>query len=309
MRIAIMGSGAVGGYFGGLLAKAGEEVTFIARGEHLRAMRARGLRVESVHGDFTVAPAQATDDPAAVGPVDYVIFATKTYQLDAAAQAMLPLIGPHTTVLPLHNGVDAAERTAAVVGAGHVLGGVCYVGSELAAPGFIRQVSQFRRVVAGELNGPVTPRVERIVAALRAAGAVAEAADDIQKMRWTKFAFIAAFSAVGAASRVPAGEIVACPETRSLTQQAVAEVGAVARAKGVALDADVTAKTMSFIDNLNPIQLASMQRDMLEGRPSELESIVGIMARFGAELGVPVPVFDFCYAVLLPQERRARRAT
>jgi 2-dehydropantoate 2-reductase len=307
MRIAIMGSGAVGGYFGGLLARAGQDVIFIARGEHLRAMRERGLRVESVHGDFTVAPVQAAADPAAVGPVDNVLFATKTWQIEDAARAMLPLIGPDTTVLPLHNGVDAAERTAAIIGAGHVLGGVCYVGSELVAPGFIRQVSQFRRVAAGELSGPVTPRVERIVAALRDAGAVAEAANDIQRVRWTKFAFIAPFSAVGAVSRVPAGEIVTNPETRSLTRQAVAEVEAVARARGVALDADVTSKTMAFIDNLNPIQLASMQRDMLEGRPSELESIVGIMARLGAELGVPVPVFDFCYAALLPQERRARQ--
>ncbi len=306
MRIAIMGVGGVGGYFGGLLAQAGEDVTFIARGEHLRAMQERGLRVESIHGDFTIAPVQATDDPAAVGSIDYVIFATKTYQLDAAAQAMRPLIGPGTTVLPLHNGVDAAERTAAIVGREHVLGGVCYVGSQILAPGVIKQISQFRRVVAGELDGPITPRVERIVAALQHAGAVAEASDDIQKMRWTKFAFIAPFSGVGAVTRVPAGEIVACPEARALTAAAVAEVEAVARAKGVALDADVTPKTLAFMDNLTPLQVASMQRDVLEGRPSELESMIGVVVRLGAELGVPTPVFKFFYAALLPQEKRAR---
>ncbi len=219
---------------------------------------------------------------------------------------MLPLVGPRTAVLPLHNGVDAAERTAAIVGAEHVLGGVCYVGSELAAPGLIRQISQFRRVVVGELTGPATSRVERIVAALKGAGATAEATDDIQVMRWTKFAFIAPFSGVGAASRVPAGELTACPETRRLVEQAICEVEAVARAKGVALDADVTPKTAAFIDNLAPAQVASMQRDMLEGRPSELESIVGVMVRLGTELGVPVPVFQFLYAALLPQEKRAR---
>ncbi|MCX6029902.1 MAG: 2-dehydropantoate 2-reductase [Chloroflexi bacterium] len=307
MRIAIMGVGGVGGYFGGLLAQAGEDVTFIARGEHLRAMQAHGLRVESIHGDFTIAPVQATDDPAVVGPVDTVIFATKTYQLDAAAQAMQPLIGPGTTVLPLHNGVDAAERTAAIVGREHVLGGLCYVGSQILAPGVIKQVSQFRRVVAGELGGPATPRVGRIVAALQHAGAVAEATDDIQKMLWTKFAFIAPFSGVGAVTRVPAGEIVACPEARALAAAAVAEVEAVARAQGVALDADITPKTLAFIDNLTSLQVASMQRDVLEGRPSELESMIGAVVRFGAELGVPTPVFEFFYAALLPQERRARK--
>ena len=307
MRIAIMGVGGVGGYFGGLLAQAGADVTFIARGEHLRAMREYGLRVESVHGDFTVAPVQATDDPAAIGPVDTVIFATKTYQLDAAAQAMRPLIGPGTTVLPLHNGVDAAERTATIVGHAHVLGGVCYVGSQILAAGVIMQISQFRRVVVGELDGPITPRVERIVAVLRRAGAAAEASDDIQKMRWTKFAFIAPFSGVGAVTRVPAGEIVACPEARALAAAAVAEVEAVARAKGVALDADITPKTVAFIDNLTPLQIASMQRDVLDGRPSELESMIGAVVRFGAELGVPTPAFGFFYAALLPQERRARK--
>jgi 2-dehydropantoate 2-reductase len=307
MRIAIMGSGGVGGYFGGLLAKAGESVTFIARGEHLRAIQERGLRVESVHGNFTIAPAQVTDDPATVRPVDYVIFATKTWQIEDAALAMKPMLGPDTVVLPLHNGVDAAERTAAVVGKEHVLGGVCYVGSQILAPGIVRQVSQFRRVIAGEMNGPITPRVEAIVAALQRAGADAEASADIQKERWIKFAFIAPFSGVGAVTRVPAGEIVTCPEARGMAEAAVREVEAVGRAKGVALDADIVPKTMAFIDNLAPTQMASMQRDILEGRPSELESMIGVMVRFGAELDVPVPTFRFLYGALLPQEKRARR--
>jgi 2-dehydropantoate 2-reductase len=307
MRIAIMGSGGVGGYFGGLLAKAGESVTFIARGEHLRAIQERGLRVESVHGNFTIAPAQVTDDPATVRPVDYVIFATKTWQIEDAALAMKPMLGPDTVVLPLHNGVDAAERTAAVVGKEHVLGGVCYVGSQILAPGIVRQVSQFRRVIAGEMNGPVTPRVEAIVAALQRAGADAEASADIQKERWIKFAFIAPFSGVGAVTRVPAGEIVTCPEARAMVEAAVREVEIVGRAQGVALDPDVVPKNMAFMDNLAPTQMASMQRDILEGRPSELESMIGVMVRFGAELDVPVPTFRFLYGALLPQEKRARR--
>ncbi len=307
MRIAIMGSGGVGGYFGGLLAKAGQDVTFIARGEHLRAIRGYGLRVESVHGGFTIVPAQATDDPAAVGPVDCILFATKTYQIEAAAAAMRPLVGAETAILPLQNGLDASERTIAAlgVGAAPVLGGMCQIGSAIAAPGVIRQVSQFRRVVAGELDGRITPRVEAIVAALGAAGAVAEATSDIRAARWTKFAFIAPFSGVGAVSRVPAGGIAACPETHRLLEEAILEVEAVARAAGVALDADVAATTLAFCDAMAPSQTASMQRDILDGKPSELESIIGIMVRLGAELGVPTPVFRFFYAALLPQEQRA----
>jgi 2-dehydropantoate 2-reductase len=174
MRIAVMGSGGVGGYFGGLLAKAGENVTFIARGEHLRALQSRGLRVESVHGDFSVLPAQATDHPSHVGLVDVILLATKAYQLDEATRAIEPLVGPGTAVVPLLNGIDAAERLTAILGPGPVVGGLCYVGSSVAAPGVIRQVSQFRRVIVGELDGTISPRVEAIVAALARSGAVAE---------------------------------------------------------------------------------------------------------------------------------------
>jgi 2-dehydropantoate 2-reductase len=306
MRIAIMGTGGVGGYFGGLLAKAGEDVTFIARGEHLRAILEQGLRVESVHGDFTVYPAQASDNPKTVGPVDLIIFATKTHQIEVAAEAMRPLIGPQTAVLPLHNGLDAYERTAVVLGPAPVLGGICQVGSQIAAPGVIRQMTQFRRVVTGELDGPITPRVERIVEIMRKTGIQAEASDDIQTVRWTKFIFIAPYSGVGAVTRVPIGEFRACPESRVLLEQAMREVEAVAAVKGVILDPDVVAKTLAFCDNVEPRMMASMQRDVLDGRPSELDSLVGVMVRFGAALGAPVPTFRFLYGALLPQERLAR---
>jgi 2-dehydropantoate 2-reductase len=311
MRFAVMGTGGVGGYFGGLLASAGYDVTFIARGPHLAALRERGLRVESVHGDFVVSRARATDDPAAVGPVDAVLFATKTYQLEDAAWAMLPLVGPETSVIPLHNGIDSAERTAAIVGPERALGGLCYVGSMIAAPGVIRQQSQFRRIVMGEMpwrgeRARLTPRVEAIAAALRAAGATAEVTDDIQAARWTKFAFIAPFSGVAAVSRVPAGEINAAPETRALLHAAIAEVVAVAAAEGVALPGEPD-KTIAYCDALAPHITASMQRDVLEGKPSELESLVAAMVRKGEELSVPTPCFRFFYAVLLPQERAARR--
>lgn len=312
MRIAVMGAGGVGGYFGGLLAHAGHDVTFIARGAHLRALQEHGLHVASVHGDFVVAPAQATDDPATLasamlGPVDAVLFATKTYQLEQAAEAMRPLIGPATAVLPMHNGIDAAERTIAVLGAGPVLGGLCYVGSMIAAPGHIKHVSQFRRVIVGELAGGISPRVEALVAALAGAGAQAEATQDIRKALWTKFIFIAPFSAIGSVARVPAGQLLGCPETRTLLEAAMLEVEAVAQAAGVALDAEVVAQTLAFCANMAPGQTASMQRDILDGKPSELESMLGVMVRLGAELGVPVPIFRFCYGSLLPQEGQARR--
>jgi 2-dehydropantoate 2-reductase len=306
MRIAIMGTGGVGG----LLARSGQDVTFIARGLHLQALQREGLRVESVHGDFALRPVQATGQPAAVGPVDLVLLATKTYQLEDAAEAMKPMIGPNTAVLPLHNGVDAAERTAQIVGEQHVLGGVCYVGSMIASPGVIRQESPFRRVILGEMpwspeHGTVSVRVRAIVDALAASGATAEASTDIQAARWTKFAFIAPFSGTGAVTRVPAGGINAVPETRQMLRDAIAEVVAVAAAEGVRLP-DEPAKTQAFCDALAPHITASMQRDVLDGKPSELESLIGTVVRKGEADHVPAPAFRFFYASLLPQERAAR---
>lgn len=306
MRIAVMGTGGVGGYFGGLLAQAGEDVTFIARGEHLRAIKANGLRVESVHGDFTVRPAQASDDPSSVGPVDLVLFATKTYHIEEAAEAMRPLIGPDTTVLPLQNGVDASERTGAVVGMQHVLGGTCYIVSALAGPGLIHQQSAFRRIALGELDGQITGRVQQIAAALEKAGAQIEVSDSINKARWTKFLFIASYSGMGAVARVPAGELMACQEARDQLEQAMREIELLAAASGVTLDEDIVPKTLAFCDGLAPGATASMQRDIMDGKPSELEAQNGFVARKGKELGVAVPVNTFIYSVLLPQERRAR---
>ena len=311
MRFAIVGAGGVGGYFGGLLASSGEDVTFIARGAHLEAMRRAGLRVESVHGDFTVSHAQVTGDSRSVGPVDVVLFATKTYQLEAAEQALRPLIGPHTAVIPLHNGVDAAQRTAAIAGREHVLGGVCYVSSMIAAPGVIRQQSPFRRIIVGELAGNpgaggVTPRVQAIVDALARAGVTAEASTDIEAAAWVKFAFIGPFSGVGAVTRAPVGEINATGETRQMLHDAIREVEAVAIAEGVGVPSDLSDKTIEFCDGLAPALTASMQRDVLDGKPSELESLIGVMVRKGEANRVSVPTFRFFYASLLPQEKRAR---
>jgi 2-dehydropantoate 2-reductase len=270
MRIAIMGTGGVGGYYGGLLAHSGQDVTFIARGAHLAAIREQGLQIKSVLGDFMVAPAHTTDTPAGVGPVDLILFATKTYHTDEAAQAIKPMIGPDTVVLPLQNGVDAADRIGAAIGIEHLLGGATWLSAAIEAPGVIGQYSQFRRIVLGELDGRKTPRAQQVAHALNATGATAELSDNIRKVLWTKFAFIASVSALGSLTRVTFGEYRSVPETRAVLAEAIAEVAAVAQAKGVPLHADVVDKTLAFIDGSAPGIKPSMQRDVETGRVSEL---------------------------------------
>lgn len=307
MRIAVMGSGGVGGYYGGLLARAGHEVAFITRGAHLKALQTHGLRVNSVHGDFTLPSVQATDDPAKVGPVDLVLVCVKTPDLETAAQALHPMINPRTTVVSLQNGVDAAERIRRSVGPDHVLGGVTWISSSIEAPGVIRQMSQFRRIVVGELDGQVTPRARAVVETLQESGATVELSTDIQKVIWTKFVFIAALSGVGSITRLEIGDYRDVPATRALLVDLMREVEAVARASHVKLDPDVVDGAMALIDRAAPNIKPSMQRDVEAGRPSELESMIGVIAQRGRELRVPTPKADVVYAALLPIERKAQR--
>jgi 2-dehydropantoate 2-reductase len=307
MKIAIMGSGGVGGYYGGCLARAGHDVAFIARGAHLQALQTSGLQVRSVHGDFTIAPVHATETPAEVGLVDLVLVCVKTPHTEQAARAIQAIVGPDTTVLSLQNGIDAADRIDAVVGLDRVLGGVTWISSAIEAPGLIRQVSTFRRIVVGELDGRVTPRAQAVVAALQDSGASVELADDIHTVLWTKFVFIAALSGVGALTRLEIGHYRAVPETRTLLVSLMREVAAVARASGVPLEADVVDGALDIVDSAAPHIKASMQRDVETGRPSELESMIGVIGRKGRELGVPTPTADMVYAALLPVERLARK--
>ncbi len=300
MRIAIMGTGGVGGYYGGLLSQKGQEVIFIARGAHLQAMRAKGLHVKSVHGDFLVSPAQATADPAEVGPVDLILFTTKTYHTDVAAQAIKPLVGKETVVVPLQNGIDAAERIGAYVGREHLVGGVTWLSAAIEAPGVIGQYSQFRRVVLGEFDGKMTARLKTIYETLQATGIAVELSDDILKVLWTKFVFISSASALGSLTRATIGEYRQVPETREVLTEALREVAAVAQARGVTLEEDLVAKTLEFIDNAAPDMKTSMQRDVEAGRPSELESMIGVVPRLGRQTGVSTPVLRLAYAVLKP---------
>ncbi len=307
MRIAIFGTGGVGGYFGGRLAQAGEDVVFIARGEHLKAMRRHGLRVDSIEGDFVVQPVQATDDPAEVGPVDAVVVAVKAWQVSEAAEAMRPMVGPETFVVPLQNGVESPTQLAEALGSERVLGGVCRVMSFIAEPGHIREAGLPPYVAFGEPDNRPSKRVERLRQAFaRATGVNVEIPPDINAAMWRKFLFIASLSGVGAVTRAPFGVLRSLPEARQMLEQVMQEVLAVARARNIALPEDIVSQTLTFVDGLPPGGTASMQRDIMEGRPSELESQNGAVVRLGREVGVSTPLNAFIYHALLPLELRAR---
>jgi 2-dehydropantoate 2-reductase len=306
MKIMVMGSGGMGAYYGGLLAQQGNDVTFIARGAHLEAIRADGLQVKSIFGDFAVSPAKATDSPAEVGPVDLILFCVKTYGTEEAVKAIQPVIGSQTAVLSLQNGVDAVERIGKVVGLEHVLGGATWISSAVEAPGVIKQVSQFRRIVLGELDGTRSLRIQSIYEVLQKTGATVEVSDAIFKILWTKFVFISSASSLGSLTRLPMGDYRSIPETRAMITALMGEVEALARAQGIMLDRDVIQKSLEFMDNAAPHIKASMQLDVEGGRRTELDSMVGVIGRKGRELGVPTPVADLIFASLLPVELKAR---
>lgn len=306
MKIAIMGTGGVGGYYGGLLAQAGHEVTFIARGAHLSALREKGLQVRSVFGDFRVSPVSATDQPAQAGPVELVIFATKTYHTDDAAHLIKPMVGPDTMVVSFQNGVDAADRIGQIVGMEHLLGGATWLSAAIEEPGVIGQYSQFRRIAVGELDGKITPRAETLREVFQSTGATVELVPNIEQILWTKFVFISAISALGGLTRVTMGEYRDVPEARAVLTEAIREVVAVAQAKEVALAPDIVSSTLQFIDGSAANIKPSMQRDLEAGRMSELESLVGLVVRLGAKSGAATPVMNLAYAVLKPGEVKAR---
>lgn len=306
MRIAVIGAGGVGGYFGGKLAHAGVDTTFIVRGRTLSALRANGLRVDSIRGDFTVPAVQATDDPSTVGQVDAVLIAVKAWQIPEAARALLPLLGPDTVVVPLENGLEGPAQLAATVGREHILGGFCSIVSYIVEPGHIRHTAAEPLVAFGELDHTRSPRVERLRAAFESARVDALTPADIQSAMWTKFLFIAPMSGLGALTRVPIGVWRSMPETRALAVAALHELLALAAARGVTFTDDTIDLTLARYDNLPPEATASLQRDVMEGKPSELDAQIGAVTRMGRESGVPTPVHDVIYAALLPQERRAR---
>ncbi len=300
MRIAIMGAGATGGYFGALLARAGEEVVFIARGDHLAAMRRSGLRVESTRsGEFTV-PVVASDDPGAVGPVDLVLFCVKSYDTEAAAEAIRPLVGPTTAIVTIQNGVDNAERLARRYGPDAVLGGLAFIESTIAAPGVIAHLSPFGRIIFGELAGGISERVKRLEQHLRAAGVDAQASANMTVALWEKFLFITPLAGLTSLTRLPIGPLRECPETWALYGQCTAEVWGMGRAAGVALPDDAVERNLANTRQVAASFKSSMQRDLERGKRLELEALNGYVVRRGAELGVPTPVNSVIYGALKP---------
>lgn len=307
MRIAIFGTGGVGGYLGGRLAEAGEDVVFIARGEHLRAIQATGLRVDSILGDFVVHPAQASDNPAEVGPVEVVLVGVKAWQVGEAAQVIRPLVGPHTFVVPLQNGVDAPGELAAALGAEYVVGGLCGMLTFVAEPGHIRHAGIDPYISFGELDHRPSERVEGLRRAfLRAKGVIVDVPADIHGAMWQKFMLIATWSGVGAVTRAPIGVLRRLPETRLMLEQSLHEIHQVALAHQIALPLEAIGQTMAFFDTVPPHGTASMQRDIMADRPSELHSQNGAVVRLGREAGVSTPLHSFIYHSLLPAELRAR---
>ena len=306
MRIVVFGAGGVGGYFGGRLAQAGEDVTFIARGEHLRAIKASGLRVESGTGDFVVFPAKATDDVTEVGEVDLVIVGVKAWQVPEAARAMKPMVGPRTTVLPLQNGVDAVSQLVNELGSENVIGGLCRILSFVVEPGHIRHVGFKPSIIIGELDNRHSDRITKIEQTFKRAGLEISVAADIQVALWTKFLFIASFSGVGAIANAPAGVLRTDPKWRSQMLNAMKEIYVLAHARGIELPADAVATVMAAVDGLPEDGTSSMQRDIAAGKSSELESQNGAVVRMARESGVEVPTHVFIYESLKESEEKAR---
>lgn len=307
MRIAFVGVGGVGGYFGGKLADGGADVVFIARGATLDAMRATGLRVDSIKGNFVVEHPNVTDDPARAGKVDAVFVTVKTWQVPAAAELIKPLLGDDTVVVPLENGIDAPEQLAAVVGREHVLGGLCGIVSFIAAPGYIRHVGADPFVMFGELNNGRTKRAERLRDVCVEAGVQADIPPDIHQALWSKFIFIAPMSGIGAATRAPVGVWRSMLETRALAASAIREIVHVAKAYEIDLGGEsAVERTLARFDGLPPDATSSLQRDLMEGRRSELDAQLGAVVRLGLAAGVATPVCETLLALLLPQELASR---
>lgn len=309
MRVAVLGSGGVGGYFGARLAQAGNEVTFLARGAHLAAMRRDGLRVESVAGDVTIAPVRVFEEPADAGVADVVLVAVKAWQVREAAGRIGPLLGPETFVVPLQNGVEATGELAEVLGADRVVTGLCRLVSYVAAPGVVRHAGVAPELEVGERPGGPAPRARSLVDAFAGApGVSASVSPDIEAAIWTKFLFISSFSGVGALTGLAAGPMRSDAGARAMLGAAMEEVAALARARGVRIAADAVARTMGYVDALPAEATASMQRDIRAGRPSELDNQNGAVVRLALEQGLAVPVHRRIRDELLPSERRARAA-
>lgn len=302
MRVAILGSGAVGGYYGALLARAGHDVTFVARGAHREAIRRDGLRVRGPLGDFTV-KARAESDTARIGPVDFVLVAVKTYDNAAALPLLAPLAGDATTVLTVQNGVDSSAEVAAIVGESRTLGGTTYIATVIESPGVIVQTGTHRRVLFGEVFGALprlSERVQRLRDLMAAADIQAEAVPDGRVPIWEKFVFLASVAGFAGASRLAIGPIWDDPVARAQFLQACREIERLARAEGVPIAPDVVDRIPAYVDSIPATMRASLLADLSRGKPIEVEALQGSVVRRGEMLGVPTPIVKTLYAILRP---------
>ena len=300
MRFAILGSGAVGGYYGARLARAGHDVTFVARGAHLAAIRERGLRIHSPLGDFTI-EAPAEDDTSRLGPVDVVIVAVKAYDNASALPMIGPMLGDGTTVLTVQNGVDSVSEIAAIAGEARTLGGTTYIATALEAPGVIVQTGTHRRIVFGEVFGDlskVSDRVTRVRAAMREADIEADAVADGRIPIWEKFIFLATLAGFTGAARLPIGPVWADPFTRARFLEAAREIERIARAEGIAVASDVVDRIAPYVEGIPGSMRSSLLIDLSQGKRIEVEALQGAVVRRGARLGLPTPIIETLYAVL-----------
>jgi 2-dehydropantoate 2-reductase len=305
MKFAVLGSGAVGGYYGARLARAGHDVTFIARGAHLAAIRERGLQVRSPLGDF-VSKAPAEEDTSRVGPVDVVLVSVKTYDNATAMPLITPLLGPHTVVLTLQNGVDSVSEVAAIAGEARTLGGTTYIATALEAPGVIVQTGTHRRIVFGEVFGTlstVSERVGRSQAAMAAADIQAEGVADGRVPIWEKFIFLATLAGFTGAARLPIGPVWADLFTRARFLDGAREIEKIARAEAVPVASDVVDRIGPYVDSIPGSMRSSLLIDLSQGKRIEVEALQGAVVRRGASLGIPTPIMSTLYAVLKLHER------
>ena len=300
MRIAVIGAGGVGGGFGAALAKAGADVTFVARGAHLAAMRANGLRVEGDRGDTLIQPVQATDDPATIGHADVVLFCVKLWDVETAGEAIRPLVGPDTAVIPLQNGIDSGDRLAAILGERAIMGGTVAISATIGAPGLIRQTGKFMSMAFGERAGGPSPRGERLLSLCETAGFDVMLSPDIQVPIWEKFILLTAMSGGTAVTRLPVGKLRDDPDVFALFEALMRETEAVGRARGVNLPADVVESRIAMIRSQPPGVMASMAVDLLRGNRLELPWLAGKVVALGREYGIPTPANAAIFAALKP---------
>jgi 2-dehydropantoate 2-reductase len=290
VRIAVMGSGGVGGFFGARLARGGADVSFIARGAHLAAMREHGLAIESTDESFSLPKVKVTDDPSTIGKTDLIMFGVKLWDTEEAALSLVPIMGPETAIISFQNGVQKDDLLRPIVGERAIMGGVAYVGTNISRPGVIAQKGPMQRLVFGEYDGSRSRRAEEFLAACQRGGINAEISADVRSEIWQKFIFLASMAAATASTRKPLGPVRSNPLTRQFFLDLMREVVAVGRAHGVAIPNKFAEQRLAFADTLHPDMTASMHHDLEQGRPLELQWLSGGVVDLGAKIGVPTPL-------------------